>query len=108
MRKIASPRDLTVELQRLMDYAGESMPSRTRLASSLYELADRVAVKAPIKVGDMVTVTANGKQYHGTVVLIFNDYAARNHPLRVKVKVDELGGVRQFSLSQVKVVLGEQ
>jgi hypothetical protein len=49
MDKIASPRELTAELRRLLAYAGEETPSRERIASVLYDLAERVAAKAPAK-----------------------------------------------------------
>ena len=47
MNKIASPKDLRAEVQRILDYAnGPEKPSREKLASDLRSLADRVATTA--------------------------------------------------------------
>jgi hypothetical protein len=43
MSKISSPKDLSVELQHILDYTSSPNPSRIKLASDLRALAFRVA-----------------------------------------------------------------
>ena len=42
MNKIATPKDLVAELNRVLAYAGESNPSRVKIAEQLTELAGAV------------------------------------------------------------------
>lgn len=72
MNKIASPQDLATELQRILAYAGQSQPSRARIASALNELADRVAAKTPAKLKGKKLDSAIEKAYyqHGSGVQI--------------------------------------
>jgi protoheme ferro-lyase len=59
MKKIASPQELTSELQRLLDYAKSRNPSREKLASELKTLADRVAAKIPDSALDLAMAYAD-------------------------------------------------
>jgi len=45
MQKIASPQELTVELRKILDMAGEANPSRAVLAETLRSLAVRVGAE---------------------------------------------------------------
>jgi hypothetical protein len=45
MKKIATPEELTLELQSLLQYAQSSDPSREKLAAGLRALADRTAAR---------------------------------------------------------------
>jgi hypothetical protein len=47
MDKIATPKDLVSELQRLIAYASSEKPSRAKLSSALFGLADKVSMDHP-------------------------------------------------------------
>ena len=60
MDKIASPDELQAELRKLLAYAESEVPSRSKLATGLKQLADRVARKGdyPTRRGARIRVLA--------------------------------------------------
>jgi hypothetical protein len=87
MDKIATPKDLVSELQRVIAYAGSEKPSRAKLSSALSSLAGKVSSQEKTAASIKLPMFVGASDYHE-----FDQIKSILKKLGVKVEVLEVDG----------------